>query len=59
MVSFSSGRSERDARDIGYILTHYWDDIDINRIPENDMVQFVQQYPAAASAWSAIKRKYR
>ena len=58
-LEYFSGRSERDSRDVGFILTQYWDDIDINRIPEHDVVQFVQEYRSAAAAWAAIKRKYR
>jgi len=49
---------ERDAQDISWVLSRYWNRVDINRIPEHDMNQFVAQNVAAAPAWSAIKRKY-
>ncbi|KAI0694510.1 hypothetical protein BC835DRAFT_1003527 [Cytidiella melzeri] len=52
-------RSEHDANDIVYTLSHYWNQIDINRIPEQDMPDFVARYPAAGPAWTELKRKYR
>lgn len=54
----SSRRAEHDAEDIVYVVTRYWSRVDINRIPEQDMNEFVRRYPAAATAWSQIKRKY-
>jgi hypothetical protein len=39
-------------------MTRYWNSIDINRIPENDMDRFVEMVGAAAPGWAAIKRKY-
>ncbi|RDB30398.1 hypothetical protein Hypma_007220 [Hypsizygus marmoreus] len=50
--------SEGDAQDILYALSRYWNRVDINRIPEQDMSQFVARNPTAAPAWTAIKRKY-
>lgn len=50
--------SERDAQDISYVLTRYWNRVDANRIPEEDMNRFVARIPAAAPGWSAIKNKY-
>ncbi|KAI0276715.1 hypothetical protein BGY98DRAFT_984501 [Russula aff. rugulosa BPL654] len=50
--------SERDAQDIVFIMTRYWNSIDINRIPEHDMDRFVEMVGAAAPGWAAIKRKY-
>ncbi|GLB39094.1 hypothetical protein LshimejAT787_0602560 [Lyophyllum shimeji] len=50
--------SEGDAHDISYVLSRYWNRVDINRIPEQDMGVFVSRNPMAAPAWMAIKRKY-
>lgn len=50
--------SDRDAQDISYVLTKYWNRVDINRIPEQDMSQFVARNASVAPAWSAVKRKY-
>ncbi|KAF8500431.1 hypothetical protein F5888DRAFT_1801952 [Russula emetica] len=50
--------SERDAQDIVFIMSRYWNSIDINRIPEHDMDRFVEIVGAAAPGWAAIKRKY-
>lgn len=54
---FSRGL-ERDAQDIIYALSRYWNRVDINRIPDQDMNQFVTRYAAAAPAWVELKRKY-
>ncbi|KAF8735294.1 hypothetical protein AX14_002331 [Amanita brunnescens Koide BX004] len=51
-------RLDRDAQDITYVLSRYWNRVDINRIPENDMNQFVANNSTAASSWKAVKRKY-
>ncbi|KAI0075959.1 hypothetical protein K474DRAFT_1317660 [Panus rudis PR-1116 ss-1] len=51
--------SERDAQDIIYALSQYWDRVDINRIPEQEMNDLVSRYPAAAPAWRDLKKKYR
>ncbi|EDR04550.1 uncharacterized protein LACBIDRAFT_304324 [Laccaria bicolor S238N-H82] len=50
--------SDRDAQDISYVLTKYWNRVDINRIPEQDMSQFVARNASVAPAWLAVKRKY-
>lgn len=50
--------SERDARDIVFVLNKYWNTLDINRIPENDMERFVEVVPVAERAWIALKRRY-
>ena len=56
---FPSSRGlDSDAQDISYLLSRYWNSVDINRIPEQDMRQFVARNPSAAPAWAAIKRKY-
>jgi hypothetical protein len=53
-----SGGGQRDAMDITYALSRYWNGVDINRIPEQDMNHFVSRYSAAGPAWAAIKNKY-
>lgn len=53
-----SRRAEHDAEDIVYVVTRYWNEVDINRVPEQDMDDFVRRYPAAGPAWGQIKRKY-
>lgn len=50
--------AEGDAHDIIYILTRFWNRVDINRIPEQDMNHFVSRNNTAAAAWSALRRKY-
>ncbi|KAF8880067.1 hypothetical protein BD779DRAFT_1446527 [Infundibulicybe gibba] len=50
--------SEGDAHDITYMLSRYWNRVDINRIPEHDMNQFVTRNASAGPAWAAIRRKY-
>lgn len=50
--------SERDAQDIIYVLTRYWNRVDANRVPEHDMNQFVARFGAAAPGWTAVKNKY-
>lgn len=54
-----SRRLEHDANDIVYALTQYWNQVDINRIPEQDMTDFVTHYADAGPAWAELKRKYR
>jgi hypothetical protein len=44
--------------DMIFALSRYWNRVDINRIPEGDMNNFVTRYAAAAPAWTAIKNKY-
>lgn len=53
-----SRRDPYDAHDIIFILISYWEAIDINRIVEQDMDSFVQQFPDTKGAWRAIKRRY-
>ncbi|KAG6917617.1 hypothetical protein DXG01_001848 [Tephrocybe rancida] len=50
--------SEGDAQDISYVLSRYWNRVDINRIPEQDMGVFVSRNSAVAPAWTAVRRKY-
>ncbi|KAG6854416.1 hypothetical protein C0991_006959 [Blastosporella zonata] len=50
--------SEGDAHDISYVLSRYWNRVDINRIPEQDMGIFVSRNSAVSPAWTAVRRKY-
>ncbi|KAH6905358.1 hypothetical protein BKA70DRAFT_1474328 [Coprinopsis sp. MPI-PUGE-AT-0042] len=50
--------SERDALDITYVLARYWDRVDMNRIPEQDMNSFATKNSTAAPAWISLRRKY-
>ncbi|KAJ3556155.1 hypothetical protein NP233_g12044 [Leucocoprinus birnbaumii] len=50
--------AERDAHDIVYVLSRYWNRVDINRLPEADMDRFVSRNSTAGPAWSALRRKY-
>jgi len=50
--------NERDAHDIVYVLTRFWNRVDANRIPEEDMHKFAKNFPAAAPGWVAVKQKY-
>ncbi|KAK0449612.1 uncharacterized protein EV420DRAFT_1707719 [Desarmillaria tabescens] len=52
-------RQDRDARDIIFMMPRYWNRMDVNRIPEIDMDQFVERNAEARPAWIAIKKKYR
>ncbi|CDO71151.1 hypothetical protein BN946_scf184845.g21 [Trametes cinnabarina] len=49
---------DQDARDILYAMTRYWNRVDLNRIPEQEMNDFAARYPAAAPSWKELKRKY-
>jgi len=53
-----SRMSDRDAEDIAYVISRYWNRIDINRIPEQDMNVFVARNSASQPWWLALKRKY-
>lgn len=58
---WASRRDPCDAHDVMFILTQYWEAIDINRIVEPDMDLFVQQnnVPQVKTAWRAVKGRYR
>ncbi|EIW74372.1 hypothetical protein CONPUDRAFT_147736 [Coniophora puteana RWD-64-598 SS2] len=58
LKSWAIRGSERDAHDIVFALCQYWNRLDINRVPEHDMNQFVTCHRAAALSWAALKRKY-
>ncbi|KAF9494807.1 hypothetical protein BDN71DRAFT_1392695, partial [Pleurotus eryngii] len=49
---------QNDAQDIVYVLSRYWNRVDINRIPEQDMDTFAARNPDAAASWTALKRRY-
>ncbi|CAK5272144.1 unnamed protein product [Mycena citricolor] len=49
---------DRDAQDLAYSFSRYWNRIDVNRIPEQDMSFFVAKNPAVGPAWAALRRKY-
>ncbi|KAI0634726.1 hypothetical protein C8Q77DRAFT_1055067 [Trametes polyzona] len=49
---------EPDARDIVYAMTRYWNRVDLNRIPEQEMNDFAARFPAVAPSWLELKRKY-
>ena len=53
-----SRRADRDAEDIVFALSRYWNRVDINRIPEQDMHEFVVGHKAVAPAWAELRRKY-
>lgn len=53
-----SRMSDKDAEDISYVLSRYWNRVDINRIPEQDMNVFVARNSASQPWWLALKRKY-
>ncbi|KAJ3779014.1 hypothetical protein EV361DRAFT_284217 [Lentinula raphanica] len=50
--------SDRDAQDIIYVLSRYWNRVDINRIPEQDMNYFATRHTSSQPWWLALKRKY-
>ncbi|CAL1708610.1 unnamed protein product [Somion occarium] len=58
LKAWSLRRLDRDAEDAVYALSRYWDRVDINRIPEQDMSELVRQFPTAAPAWKELKKKY-
>ncbi|KAF9788139.1 hypothetical protein BJ322DRAFT_1106156 [Thelephora terrestris] len=58
LKSWTIRQSEPDAREITYLLNRYWDKIDINRIPEQDMNDFAAAIPDASRAWASLQKKY-
>ena len=50
--------TEQDTQDIEWVLIHYWQSVNINRIPEYEMERFVAQHPQVAPAWTAIKERF-
>ncbi|KAJ7074958.1 hypothetical protein B0H15DRAFT_44733 [Mycena belliarum] len=53
-----SRAEDRDAQDICYVLSRYWNRVDINRIPEPDMNHFVSRNTSVGPAWAAVRRRY-
>jgi len=49
---------ENDAADISFAISRYWDRVDFNRIPEQEMNSFVRHHKDAARGWTDLKRKY-
>ncbi|OCB85028.1 hypothetical protein A7U60_g7985 [Sanghuangporus baumii] len=49
---------DSDMQDIIWVLAHYWQSVDINRIPDQDMERFIAEHPNAAPAWTAIKNRF-
>ncbi|KAF5390608.1 hypothetical protein D9757_002582 [Collybiopsis confluens] len=58
LKTWSIRMSDRDAQDIAYVMARYWNRIDINRIPEQDMNVFVTRNTSTLPWWLALKRKY-
>ncbi|KAI9568033.1 hypothetical protein HD554DRAFT_811133 [Boletus coccyginus] len=58
LKAWSIRGADRDASDIVYTICRYWNRLDINRVPEHDMNQFVTCHRTAALSWAALKRKY-
>lgn len=58
ILSPYSRGGEYDAQDIIWVLATYWKSVDINRIPEEDMENFVAANPSAQQAWNAIKQRF-
>ncbi|EMD34733.1 hypothetical protein CERSUDRAFT_86160 [Gelatoporia subvermispora B] len=48
-----------DAQDIIFALNRYWNQVDINRIPEQEMNDFVKAHSTAGPGWTSLKRRYR
>ena len=39
-------------------MARHWNRVDLNRIPEQEMNDFVVRFPAVAASWQELKRKY-
>ena len=39
-------------------MTRYWNRVDLNRSPEQEMIEFASRFPAVGPAWQELKRKY-
>ena len=39
-------------------MTQYWNRVDLNRIPEQEMNEFASRVPAVRPPWQQLKRKY-
>lgn len=57
-LDIHSRMSDRDAQDVTFVLSRYWNRVDINRIPEQDMNYFTTRNPSSQLWWLALKRKY-
>jgi len=58
LKSWTIRQSDSEAREITYLLNRYWNRVDMNRIPEQDMTDFVAAHREAAQGWTALRRKY-
>lgn len=58
LKAWSIRGSERDAQEITFAMTRYWNRVDLNRIPEQEMIEFASRFPAVGPAWQELKRKY-
>ncbi|TFK49289.1 hypothetical protein OE88DRAFT_1713535 [Heliocybe sulcata] len=56
--AWTSRQSEQDAEDICYVVSRYWNRVDYNRIPEDDMNNFAKSHSSVSPAWASIKKKY-
>ena len=50
--------SDRDAQEITFAMSRYWNRVDLNRIPEQEMNDFATRFPVVAASWLELKRKY-
>jgi hypothetical protein len=39
-------------------MTHFWNQLDLNRIPEQEMSEFSSGHPEVAPFWAALLKKY-
>lgn len=58
LLTFCSRALDSDVQDIIWVLAHYWQSVDINRIPDQDMERFIAEHPNVAPAWAAIKNRF-
>ena len=49
---------ERDAQDVAYAMSQYWNRVDLNRIPEQEMNDLARRFPAVAPSWHKLRQKY-
>ncbi|RDX46182.1 hypothetical protein OH76DRAFT_1407301 [Lentinus brumalis] len=49
---------DRDAQDITFAMSRYWNRVDLNRIPEQEMCDFAARFPAVAPSWQELRREY-
>jgi hypothetical protein len=59
ILGLNRRREDSDAHNILYIFSRFWDQVNINRIPEADMQDFVAAHRAAAAPWHSLCKKYQ